>query len=66
MEYRLFNYGEYYPVATLYSDKDGKSRLTLGLGDLIVWVSKGEKYGFGKYDVREGDTLRIVLNKDSG
>ncbi|WP_059025850.1 transglutaminase-like domain-containing protein [Gabonibacter massiliensis] len=65
VEYRLFNYGEYYPVATLYSDKDGKSRLTLGLGDLIVWVSKGEKYGFGKYDVREGDTLRIVLNKDS-
>ena len=65
VEYRLFNYGEYYPIATLYSDKDGNSRLTLGLGDLIVWVSKGEKYGFGKYDVREGDTLRIVLNKDS-
>ena len=42
VEYKIFNYGEFYPVVTLYSDVKGETSLTLGQGDIFVWASKGK------------------------
>ena len=63
VDYRIFNYGEFYPVVTLYSDVKGETALTLGKGDIFVWVEKGEKLGFAEFPVEQQDTLVIVLDK---
>lgn len=61
VEYKIFNYGEFYPVVTLYSDVKGETSLTLGQGDIFVWASKGKKLGFGELSVeRPGYTDRRV------
>lgn len=66
VDYRIFNYGEFYPVVTLYSDVKGETALTLGKGDIFVWVEKGEKLGFAEFPVEQQDTLVIVLDKKIG
>ncbi len=66
VDYRIFNYGEFYPVVTLYSDVKGETALTLGRGDIFVWVEKGEKLGFAEFPVEQQDTLVIVLDKKNG
>ena len=66
VEYKIFNYGEFYPVVTLYSDAKGETSLTLGQGDIFVWASKGKKLGFGELSVERQDTLTVVLDKTVG
>lgn len=66
VEYKIFNYGEFYPVVTLYSDVNGETSLTLGKGDIFVWAEKGEKFGFGELSVEHQDSLVIVLDKNVG
>ena len=66
VEYKIFNYGEFYPVVTLYSDVKGETSLTLGQGDIFVLASKGKKLGFGELSVERQDTLTVVLDKTVG
>ncbi len=34
----LYNYAEYYPLAKIYTDANGKASLTTGYGDLVIWA----------------------------
>jgi len=63
VEYKLYNYAEFYTLATKYTDAEGKSSLSAGLGDLLVWVSKDGKFGLEKLTVREGNVVTVKLNK---
>lgn len=64
----IYNYAEYYPAVTKTADNDGKASLTAGLGDLIVWATDGESFGYAKGSPRDyaaGNTpaLKVVLDK---
>ncbi|MBS1446114.1 MAG: transglutaminase domain-containing protein [Odoribacter sp.] len=63
VEYKIYNYGEYYPAVTLTTDKQGISSLTVGRGDWIIWASKDGKFGFGELEAAHRDTLKIVMDK---
>jgi hypothetical protein len=63
VEFKLYNYAEYYPIAIKYSDRNGFSQLTTGMGDLLIWASKTGDFGYAKLSVPETDTLELVLNK---
>ena len=65
VDYRLYNYAELYPIASKQSDAKGKSSLTCGKGDLIVWASKGGKFGFKKVSVGKEALVTVVIDKDS-
>ena len=65
VEYKLYNYGEFYSVAKKLSDKDGKSFLTAGKGDIIVWASKDGVYDFRKVSVGKDHSLSLTLDKKS-
>ncbi|MBO4549588.1 MAG: transglutaminase domain-containing protein, partial [Bacteroidaceae bacterium] len=65
VDYRLYNYAELYPIASKQSDAKGKSSLTCGKGDLIVWASKDGKFDFKKVTVGKDALLTLVLDKDS-
>ncbi len=41
VSFGLYNYAEYYPLAKIYTDKNGKAKLKTGLGDLMIWVKSG-------------------------
>ena len=62
VEFKLYNYAEYYPIATNYT-KNGITQLTTGMGDLLVWASSKGKFGYAKLSVSTTDTLVITLNK---
>lgn len=64
VDYRLYNYGEFFPVATLETDAEGRSELVAGRGDIIVWGSDSNgRFGFVK--ARVGADSNIVLKLDS-
>lgn len=62
VEYQLFNYSEFYPLAKVPTGEEGVSSLTTGLGDLLIWAGKDEKFGFTRVSVSDVDTVKIVMN----
>lgn len=50
VDFRIYNYSEFYPLRTEKSDKDGCVSFTTGYGDLQVWVNANDKYGVKKAD----------------
>ena len=66
VQFKLYNYAEYYPIASGKTDKDGNASLTTGHGDLLIWASKDGIYDYAKIDVRENDNITLTLNRTSG
>lgn len=50
VDFRLYNYSEFYPLHTVRSDAEGYATFITGCGDLQVWVSVGDRYGVKKAD----------------
>ena len=61
VEFQLYNYAEYYPIATCYTNSNGTASLNTGMGDLIIWAAKDGKFAYKKLSVPEKDTLELVL-----
>ncbi len=62
VEYQLYNYAEFYPIAKGYTDDKGIHSVTTGLGDLIIWANKGNTMGFIKITVKLTDTVTIIID----
>jgi hypothetical protein len=65
VKFKLYNYAEYYTLADMATDVNGKASLTTGLGDLLIWATDGKRYTFEKLDVRQDSTLTITINSQS-
>jgi len=63
VEFRLYNYAEFYPLAAVATDENGLSRFETGLGDLLIWARKGDEFSFKKITVNETDTLPLILDR---
>ena len=63
VEYQLYNYSEFYPLATTLTDSRGFSSFETGFGDLIVWARNGDEFDFRKISVGSTDTLNLRLLK---
>ena len=61
VKFKLYNYAEYYTLATMTTDVDGHASLTTGLGDLLIWATDGDRYAFEKLDVRKDSTLTLTI-----
>lgn len=66
----LYNYAEYFPVATKTTDDNGNTSIVSGKGDLVVWATDGEHFGIAKANPAkindyEGEALTIILDKDN-
>jgi len=66
VKFKLYNYAEYYPIATINTDAKGEAALVTGLGDLLIWASKDGKYNYTKFDIREKNEITIALSKTEG
>ena len=68
VEYKVYNYAEFYPVATLVADALGKSSITTGNGDLLVYaVDADGNFGFAKASAGKGElvTVKLEYNRDT-
>ena len=62
VEYGLYNYAEFYPLATLTTNKEGKTVLETGFGDLMIWASKGNLTAQAKAEGTQ-EIVNLTLKK---
>ena len=60
--FRLYNYAEFYPIAEKTTDAKGEASLVAGLGDLLLWVSDGERFGMAKASVGKDRDVTVTLD----
>ena len=66
VEFKVYNYAEFYTVSIKSTNAEGLTSLEAGLGDLLAWGYKGNAYGFTKCSIAKGDTATLVLDKKPG
>ncbi|MBD5371496.1 MAG: transglutaminase domain-containing protein [Bacteroides sp.] len=60
VDFRLYNYAEYYPLSTRTSDVSGHASLDAGLGDLVVSATDGVRFGMAH--LKAGEPADVVLH----
>ena len=63
LEFKIYNYAEFYTVAKYRTDEKGQASLETGLGDIVVWASKDDRFGIA---VASADSAELVLDKTFG
>ena len=66
VEFKVYNYAEFYTVATKKTDDAGQTFLSAGKGDMLVWASKDGRFGYGKLSFGKDATLELKLDKKAG
>ena len=66
VEFKVYNYAEFYTVANKKTDAAGKTFLSAGKGDMLVWASKDGKFGYGKVSFGVDTEVVIALDKKAG
>ena len=61
----IYNYAEFYPAAMKVADKNGTASLLTGNGDIVVWATDGENFGFAKANSKDNVPVTIVMDKNS-
>ncbi len=64
VQYRLYNYSEFFPLADVPSGPNGLSSFETGLGDLLIWAHKDNDFNYKKISVIDTDTLTLVLDRN--
>ena len=62
VDFRIYNYAEFYPVATKITDADGRVSLSAGRGDMLLWVSKDGKTAISKVTFDEDKEVQLLLS----
>ena len=66
VDFKVYNYAEFYTVASKNSDKNGEVSLTAGKGDMLVWAYKDGKSGYKKVSFTKDDRTVVVLDMTPG
>ena len=63
VDFCIYNYAEFYPAVSKYTDADGRTFLSSGLGDLLVWASKDGAYGYAKCSFGKDKEVTVTLGQ---
>ena len=63
VDFCIYNYAEFYPAVSKYTDADGCTFLSSGLGDLLVWASKDGAYGYAKCSFGKDKEVTVKLGQ---
>ncbi len=63
VRFEIINYAEFFPIANLRTDKNGKCNLTTGFGDLFVFISKDNKFLYEKVDLRKTNSITFNISE---
>ena len=65
VDFKIYNYSEYNTVATKHTDNNGETWLSAGLGTMMVYASKDEKFGFDVVNIGSINNITIILCRDA-
>lgn len=65
VKFKVYNYAELYPIAKTETDIEGHASIISGLGDLMIWASKDDYYGYGKSIAADKETI-VRLDRKIG
>lgn len=63
VEFKIYNYAEFFTAVTKYTDAKGHTSLSAGIGDLVVWASKDGKYTYQKVSFGKEKEATLVLGE---
>lgn len=67
VEFKIYNYSEYYSAIITQSNNNGQASATIGKGDIMIWSSSNGYYGYKKVSVGKDDSnIKLVLDKKIG
>ena len=66
VEFQLYNYAEFFPIAKKQVDENGITSLLTGYGDLLLWAYNGNDYAYKKITIETTDTVILKLKKQNG
>ncbi|MDR2042568.1 MAG: transglutaminase-like domain-containing protein, partial [Tannerella sp.] len=66
VEFKLYNYAEFYSVARKTTDGNGCCSLSAGKGDMLAWATKDGRFGYGRVGFGKEDSVTIVLDRQPG
>ena len=62
VDFKIYNYAEFYPALSKYTDAKGRTFLTAGMGDMIAWASKNGRYGYSKVSFGKDTEVTITIS----
>ena len=62
VDFKIYNYAEFYPALSKFTGQDGKTFLTAGKGDMLCWASKDGRYGYSKVSFGTDKEVRITIS----
>lgn len=66
VEFKIYNYAEFYTAASKETDATGLTSITCGHGDMVAWASAGGKFGFAKFTAGKDKSVTVVVDKSPG
>ncbi len=66
VEFKIFNYAEFFTAASKETDNNGRASITSGYGDMVAWASVGGKFGFVKFTAGKDKNVKLVVDKAPG
>lgn len=66
VRFSVYNYAEYYPITTQTTGADGRTTVSTGKGDMLVWASgNGGQYGVAHATAGSDTLVNVVLEFDN-
>lgn len=62
VDFKIYNYAEFYPALSKYTDTKGRTFLTAGMGDMMAWASKNGRYGYSKVSFGKDTEVTITIS----
>ena len=66
VDFCIYNYAEFYPAVTKYTDASGHTFSSAGLGDMLIWASKDGAYGYARASFGKEKEVKVVLDSPFG
>ena len=63
VSFGLYNYAEYFPLAKIKTDAQGKASLTTGYGDLVIWAKTSNAFAQRQVFAHEKN-VTVTIKKD--
>ncbi len=64
VDFRIYNYAEFYPAISKFTDQKGRTFLTAGKGDMLVWASKNGLYGYSEVSFGKDSLVTITITQN--
>lgn len=66
VEFKIYNYAEFFTVANKTTDAQGKASLSAGLGDMVVYASANDHFGLQKVSFGKDKEVTLTLSHRPG